>query len=382
MKDLIRVSIFLMLFAGAPAFAQFSSGIEGTVQDPSGAAIPAAKVTTTDTRLGVTQTATTNGAGFFRIDSIAASTYTVEIEVSGFKTWHQNDLTLLVGEIRTLAPVLEVGSATTNVTVSASSVALNLVAPTTGSVIGEATVQQTPLPGQNVYGLTSLTPGITGNAVTSGDNYTNEYAININAAGLRQEQNGFQIDGAYTNTPSRGGGTSISPNPEIVQSMDVRTNDFDAQKGRNGGATVDVFSKSGSNSFHGTLDYYFLNNSLSARTEFESTVPTFERNEAGATFGGPILKDKLFFYGAIDVLRSSTTSAGQYTVETKDFDNWAASRNSKQAHPDISRRRQVSLPIWTRSAPRISVIRCPRTDINGAFVVITISGTAIACTLR
>jgi hypothetical protein len=322
-----RISTILVLFLslGSVVFAQFSSGIEGTVQDPSGAAVPGAKVTITDTQLGVSKTATTNGAGYFRIDSIAASTYTVQIEINGFKTWNEKNLTLEVGELRTLAPALELGSTSVTVTVSVAATAINLASATTGSVIGEATVQQTPLPGQNVYGLASLTPGMTGSAVTSGDNYTNEYAININAAGLRQEQNGFQIDDAYTNTPSRGGGTSISPNPEIVQSMDIRTNDFDAQKGRNGGATVDVFTKSGTNQFHGTIDYYFLNNSLSARTEFESSVPSFQRNEMGATFGGPIIKDKLFVYGALDVLRSSTTSAGQYTVETQAFDSYAQS---------------------------------------------------------
>ena len=280
-------------------------------------------VTINDTRLGVTRTAKTSQTGYFRIDSIAASTYTVHLEASGFTSWDQKDLTLQVGEIRTLTPVLTIGATTTNVEVTAVAAALDLVSPTTGSVIGSTTVQNTPLAGQNVYGLTALTPGMTGNAVTSGDNYTNEYAVNINAAGLRQEQNGYQIDGAYTNTPSRGGGTSISPNPEIVESMDIRTNDFDAAKGRNGGATVDVFTKSGTNDFHGAIDYYFLNNSLSARTEFENTVPTFTRNEVGGAFGGPIIKNKFFIFGAVDVLRSSTTSAGQYTVETQDFDTWA-----------------------------------------------------------
>jgi hypothetical protein len=326
MKNLTRISIlmmFLLSMGGASAFAQFLSGVEGTVQDSTGAAVPGAKVTITDTRLGVAKVITTNQSGYFRVDSIAASTYTVHIELAGFKSWDQKDLTLQVGETRTLAPVLQVGEATTNITVSASAVALDLATPTTGSVIGSETVQQTPLPGQNVYELSALTPGMTGSAVTAGDNYTNEYAININAAGLRQEQNGFQIDGAYTNTPSRGGGTSISPNPEIVESIDIRTNDFDASKGRNGGATVDVFTKSGTNNFHGTFDYYFLNDGLTARTEFEqTTVPAYTRNEVGATFGGPIFKNKLFIFGAIDVLRSSTTSAGLYTVETQDFDNY------------------------------------------------------------
>ncbi len=314
---------FLCLGTGL-AIAQFSSGIEGTVHDVSGAVIPGAQVTITDTRLGVSKTTTTNDAGYFRIDSIAASSYTLRLVANGFDGYDESDLVLQVGELRTLSPVLKVGSTSTQVTVSAIQASLNLSAPTTGSVISEETVSVTPLVGQNVYGLASLTPGITGSAVNSSDNYTNEYAININAAGLRQEENGYQIDSAYTDTPSRAGGTSISPNPEIVQSIDIRTNNFDAGKGRNGGATVDVFTKSGSNQFHGTGDYYFLNNNLQSRTEFETTVPTFTRQEMGITVGGPIFKNKLFFYGAIDVLRSSTTSAGAYTVETQDLDNYVS----------------------------------------------------------
>jgi hypothetical protein len=320
----IPVFALLLMSIGIPrAFAQFSSGIEGTVKESSGNVVAGAKVTVTNTQLGVEKTATTNDSGYFRIGSLAASTYTVQIQMSGFTTWQQKDLVLQVGETRTLSPVLQVGTVTTNVTVSAAPLAVELSSATTGAVVSQTEVEHTPLPGQNVYSLAALAPGITGNAVTSGDNYTNEYAININAAGLRQEDNGYQIDGAYTDTPSRGGGTSISPNPEIVQSIDIRANDFDAQKGRNGGATVEVFTKSGSNQTHGTLDYYFLNDTLSARTEFESSVPQFKRNEMGATLGGRIIKDKLFYYGGIDVLRSSTTSAYQATVETKDFLNWA-----------------------------------------------------------
>lgn len=323
-----RIPVFITLISslvGVPVFGQFSSGVEGTVKEPTGAVVVGAKVTVTNTSLGVEKTATTNQSGYFRIESLPASTYRVQIEMSGFSTWQQQDLTLQVGETRTLSPVLQVGAVTTNVTVSAAPVAVELASPTTGAVVSQAEVEHTPLPGQNVFSLAALAPGMTGNAVTSGDNYTNEYAININAAGLRQEENGYQIDGAYTDTPSRGGGTSISPNPEIVQSIDIRANDFDAQKGRNGGATVEVFTKSGANQTHGTADYYFLNNSLSARTEFESTVPQFKRNEMGVTMGGPIIKDKLFWYAGIDVLRSSTTSAYQATVETQSFLNWAES---------------------------------------------------------
>jgi hypothetical protein len=323
-----RIMIFLLLLfglGGTRAFAQFSSGIEGIVHDTSGAVIAGANITITDNRLGVTRTTHSGENGYFRIDGIAASTYTVEIQMPNFQTWKQAGLTLQIREIRTLNPELKVGEVSTNVEVSASAATVDLVTPTTGSIISSVTLQQTPLSGQNIYSLAALTPGMTGGGVvTSGnDNYTNEYAINLNASGLRQEQNGYQIDDAFTNTPSRGGGTSISPNPEIVQSVNVRTNNFDAQKGRNGGATVDVYTVSGSNQFHGTLDWYFTNDTLLAKTHFQTKVPIFTRNEMGATMGGPIFKNKLFWFGAIDVLRASNPSSYTATVETQELVNWA-----------------------------------------------------------
>lgn len=320
-------TLLLLLFGlgGRPAFAQFTSGIEGIVHDTSGAVVPGAKVTVTDTRLGVSRSVSTGSDGYFRIDSIAASTYDIKIQMAGFQTWTQSGLALQIAQVRTLTPELKVGAVSTNVEVSATAAAVNLVTPSTGSVISNETVQTTPLSGQNIYALASLTPGMTGGGVVTGgnDNYTNEYAVNINAAGLRQEENGYQIDDGYTNTPSRGGGTSISPNPEIVASVDVRTNDFDAQKGRNAGATVDVYTKSGSNDFHGTVDYYFTNAALSGLTHFQKKVPPFTRNEMGATMGGPVLKNKLFWFGAIDVLRASNPNSYTATVETQDFVNWA-----------------------------------------------------------
>ena len=322
MKRSTHLGILLLLLfglGGAPAFAQFSSGIEGTVHDSTGAVVAGAKVTATDTRLGVSKETTTNDSGFFRIDSVAASIYTVEIQMTGFETWRQVGLTLNVGEVRTLAAALKVGAASEKFEVVATETSVDLVTPTTGSVISDATVQQVPLPGQNVWSLASLTPGMTGTAVTSIDNFQNAFTININAAGLRQEQNGFQIDDATVNEPSRGGGASISPIPDTIQSIDIKTNDFDAQKGRNAGASVGIYTLSGTNSYHGSVNYYFTNDTLSARTEFESKLPAFQRNEVGGTIGGPILKNKLFFFGAVDVLRSSTTSSGQAIFETPDF---------------------------------------------------------------
>ena len=322
MQRSIRIIVLLFLlfaYRGSLALAQFSSGIEGTVHDSSGAIVAGAKVTVTDTRLGVSKNTSTDGSGFFRIDSIAASDYTIEIEMSGFELWRQVDLTLHVGEIRTLTPTLVVGAASQTIEISAPQAAVDLVTPMTGSVISDTTLQQVPLTGQNAWSLAALTPGMTGTAVTSIDNFQNAFTININAAGLRQEQNGFRVDDSTVNEPSRGGGASISPIPDTIQSMDIRTNDFDAQKGSNAGASVDIYTVSGTNVFHGSVNYYFTNNTLSARTEFEPSVPPFQNNQVSATFGGPILKNRLFFFAGIDVLRSSATTSGRDTFETPDF---------------------------------------------------------------
>src|SRR5919197_4027652 len=319
------VVILLLCFSPLTANGQFLSGIEGSVRDSSGATVAGAKVTITDNRLQVSRTTTTNDVGYFRIDSIAESTYTVRIEVTGFKVWEQKDLAIEPGKLQTIAPVMQVGSTSEEVTVTAEAANVNLATPATTAVIGAETIQQTPLSGQNVYGVAPLTPGITGAAIASGtaDNFTNEYAININASGLRQEQNGFSVDGAQTNTPSRGGGTSISPSPSIVQSIEVRANDFDAQKGRNGGAVVDVYTKSGTNNLHGSIDYIFWNNDFVSRTHFLQTVPTFSHKDVSASLGGPAIKNKLFWFGAVEVLRSNQTGSGSATVETQDFVNWA-----------------------------------------------------------
>jgi Carboxypeptidase regulatory-like domain/TonB dependent receptor len=314
-----------LVVSGLSAYGQFASGVTGTIVDTTGASVPGATITLTDTQLGVSRTAVSNQSGYFRIDSIAASTYNIEIKSNSFKTWVQNGLTLQVDEVRTISPVLQAGDVTATVSVSAALAALDTTSATTGSVIAQVTLDQTPLVGQNVFGLAALAPGVMGSGVTTGDNFSNQYDIHISAAGQRQENNTFMIDGAHVDTDSRGGETPLSPMPELIQSMQISTNQFDAEKGRNSGLNVILFTNSGTNTVHGTVDYYFLNNDLTARTEFQSTVPTYQRNEAGATLGGPIIKNKLFAYGAIDVLRSSTADAYQATVETQQLDSYVQS---------------------------------------------------------
>ena len=316
-------AIFCLIASCLSAHAQYTSGVDGTVLDSSGAAIVGATINLTNEELGVKKTATSNDAGYFRIDSIADGRYRLEISSPSFKAWVERDIVLQVGQIRTVAPKLEPGRAEATVTVTAALASLDLTSASTTAVIPIETVQQVPLVGQNVYSVAALAPGVTGPGLTSGDNFNIQYGIEINAAGQRQESNSFMIDGAFVDTPSLGGEASISPNPETVQSVQVSTNEFDASKGRTSGADVQVYTNSGTNQFHGTGDFYFLNQALTAKNEFEPTgTPPYTREEEGATIGGPILKNKLFFYGGIDVLRSTAVQSGFSTVETQDFYNY------------------------------------------------------------
>ena len=170
---LVCIPTCLVLCGTLSAYAQFSSGIEGTAKDSTGAIVAGAKVTLEDTRLGVTKTASTDQSGYFRFDSIGPSTYNVSIQLSGFQSWQETGLVLQPREIRTLAPALQVGAVSTSVEVHAAEESVNLTTPTTGAVISQLTVQQTPLMGQNAYSLAALAPGMTGAAITSTsvDNY-------------------------------------------------------------------------------------------------------------------------------------------------------------------------------------------------------------------
>jgi hypothetical protein len=325
LNGILLGAIFCLIVSCLSAHAQYTSGVDGTVLDSSGAAIVGATINLTNEELGVKKIEASNNAGYFRIDSIAAGRYRLEVSSPSFKSWIEQELVLQVGQIRTVAPTLQPGGSEDSVTITAAQASLDLTSASTTAVIPLQTVQEVPLVGQNVYSLAALAPGVTGPGMTSGDNFNIQYGIEINAAGQRQESNSFMIDGAFVDTPSLGGEASISPNPETVQSVQISTNDFDAGKGRTAGADVQVYTNSGTNQFHGSGDFFFLNQALTSRTEFETTVPPYTREEEGATVGGPILKNKLFFYGGIDVLRSDAVSSGVATVETQDFYNYVQS---------------------------------------------------------
>lgn len=343
-KVLTLLLLIVLCGLAAPSYAQFNSGFTGIAVEQSGAVIPGAKVTATNQATLVSQFAITSDSGSFRIPSLPQGMYTIEVEAKGFKTWTQKDVHLEANEVKTVYPTLVLPTQTEVVEVSGTIAAVETDKSDTSRELQEATITTAPLLGRNVYtSMIQLAPGITGSGMPSGgatgsgsnnnDSFEQEQGYQVNASGQRQEANEYDVDGSSMNSASRDGVVNLSPEPDMIESIRVSGATFDASKGRYSGAWVQVFTKPGTNEFHGSLSEYHTDNALTARTIFEfcpagevgcRAIPAFRRNEFGGTFGGPILKNKLFFFvGAFGLLSSSATT-DVATVETPDFVQFVA----------------------------------------------------------
>ncbi len=335
---LSRVARLVLLLATASVcHAQFSSAIDGTVRDQSGGAVPAAKVTVINEATGISYHASCDESGLFRVPALGEGSYRIDIQATGFVPWVQSGIRLQSNQVQTVNSVLRLGAQKQTVEVGGSVVAVETGKSETGSEIEARTIETAPILGRNVYAsLAFLSPGITGNGASNGgtptlgtDSFGTELQLNINAAGQRQENNDYQLDGTSIVVSSRGGATYVSPEPDTVEAVKVQAADFSADKGRFSGALVQTFSKAGTNDFHGTLSEYHTDNDLRSRTIFQNSVPVFRRNEFGGTFGGPIVKNHTFVFGSLFYLKSSTASTTLATVETPQFRDWVETNYPK-----------------------------------------------------
>ena len=225
----------------------------------------------------------------------------------------QEGILLQLDQIKTINLQIKVGIPTTQVTVQAETPLVETGEARISGHIQERQVSQLPLVGGNFMTLVVLTPGVTGlpsgggqaYAQATGDIFSAEFGVNMNANGQRAESNNFMVDNASVNASPRGGVSNFSPSADAVQELRVSVNNFSAEYGRNSSALVNVVTKSGTNNYHGTAGWYHTNNQLTGRNSiFQPSVPVFRSNEFNATFGGPIVKNKLFAFGSVDILRS------------------------------------------------------------------------------
>ncbi|WP_158792847.1 carboxypeptidase regulatory-like domain-containing protein [Granulicella sp. L60] len=329
---LLTVFIASLLFT-RPVLAQFASGIEATVVDKTGAVIPGAQFTITNQNTQITEKATADGQGYVHILQLPPGVYRAKIERNGFTSWEQKDIRIEGHDVRTLYPKLDVGQQSMTVEVTADHETVQTTSGNIGRTLETQTVQESPLVGQDVLAsVATLAPGVTGLGGAAGNigsagsvgtsSFTAEAGYQINAGGQRQEANEYQVDGTTVNGNSRDGITNITPEPETIQEMKVTAASFDASKGLQSGALIEIFTKSGTNQFHGMLSEFHTDNALTARTEFQTSVPKYIRNDFGGTIGGPIYKNKTFFFGSLFWSRSLLGQTVFANVETPEFENY------------------------------------------------------------
>lgn len=288
-----RICSFAFLLA-LSAFAQTStSQLSGTVRDTSGAVVPGAAVTLSNEATGVTQNQSTTEAGVYAFPSISVGTYTVKVEATGFKTAVRTNNTLQVNTPATVDLVLEVGSAAESVQVTASSELLQTSNAVIGNVVEQKSIVTLPLNGRNPLNLLMYEPGV---VQRSGN------TVNVN--GARASAVNVTIDGIEANESTSPNPTNniFRLNPDNVQEFKVTTSNPSAEEGRNSGANVSIATRSGTNEIHGTMFEFFRNTALNAQ-EFYSNAqgqgkPKLQLNQYGLELGGPIKKNKTFFFGS------------------------------------------------------------------------------------
>jgi len=315
--------------------------MEGLVTDASGAAVPGAAVMLVNNATGVKMTAATTSVGYDLFPSLPAAVYTLTVSAQGFRANEITDLRLEIGERRTSNVSLQLGTQATSVSVRAESAAVDLSQASISTVIESKMLTDLPLAGRNFLALAMTTPGVTGVSVPA-DVFGGETQLNINVGGQRGEQNGFSVDSGTVSSMVRHGRTNLQPNAESVQELQVSVNDFSASHGNDAGGTIKVLTRSGSNTYHGSVSWFHEDNVLSSRNLFQSTInpstgralPVSRRNEVAGSFGGPLRKNRTFLFASFDILRQTIGASATSTVETPDFVNFVAQKfpNNKSAY--------------------------------------------------
>jgi hypothetical protein len=296
------VMCVVALFCVQATFGQARGSIQGTVTDKSGSAIAGATVNVTSQNTGAVREATTDDSGHYIISLLPVSIYTIRVEYKGFQTTETKDLKLQVDEQRELDFTLAPASVTTAVEVSANAVAVETSNPTLGQVITSQEVTQLPLNGRDFVQLATLTSGAT--AETNPGSFFTQAAssevaargsFSLSVGGSRPNSTDWILDGADNNELTAGGIGTFSSIDDI-QEFKVLTYNYSAQYGTRAGPTVLVTTKSGSNDFHGSLFEFFRNTSLDAKSFFATSPEKFNLNQFGGSIGGPIRKNKTFFF--------------------------------------------------------------------------------------
>ncbi|MGH9663131.1 MAG: carboxypeptidase regulatory-like domain-containing protein, partial [Bryobacteraceae bacterium] len=303
--------------AAIPAGAQYTNAtLNGSIYDPSGAVVSEAKVSVLSTDTGLRRTAITGSDGTFSFTALPIGGYTLTVERPGFSKYSQRGITLVVDQTANVVVRLQLGDVSQQVTVSADAELVNTQSGTVGQLIDQRRIVDLPLDGRSPQSLLFLSAGTvneTGKYCLvncQGGVYPGEQDGNVSGAGPRAVN--FQMDGGghndtYLNT------NLPFPNPDAVQEFNVETDNLSAQYGVGAGAVVNIVTKSGTNQIHGDAFEFVRNGDLNARNFFAPVQDTLKRNQYGGAVGGPVLKDKLFYFGTYQGTRIRSAAQGAIT---------------------------------------------------------------------
>ncbi len=311
------LAVAMFLWAIPSAQAQVKGSFTGTVTDPSGASIPNATVTATNEGTNVSVSRQTSSEGFYTISDLLPGTYTLKAESPGFKALVNQHIELTVGYTQRVDFKLEVGAVTQEVTVQAAASPVDTATNRMSELVTARQVQNLPLNGRNIFQLIQVTPGAvdTTNLISEPGNRGFTTVVN----GARVNMNGYFLDGI----PDKGlsGGSNTQPSVDTVQEFRVDTEVLSAEYGSTVGAVTQIVGKSGGNNIHGSVYEYLRNDKMDAREFFEDKKNKFRMNQFGATVGGPIKKNKFFYFASYEGERTRVAIPESVSIETPEFRN-------------------------------------------------------------
>jgi hypothetical protein len=293
---IVSLSLLLLLLLQPLAYGQnHRASIRGTLSDASRGRLSGVRINLVLADLGEVRTTTSSDNGEFAISSLSPGSYRIEIEQTGYKKYIQSVTLQVNQELRTDIS-LEVGPIAEQVVVTAPQTSLKKDSPAIGTVIENRQITQLPLDGRNFLELSLLVPGAVPAAPGSAGSVRGDFAFNVN--GQREDSNNFLLDGVYNVDPKLNT-FGVKPPVDAIREFEMLTSTYDASFGRNAGAQVNIIMKSGSNSYHGTAYEFFRNAVLDARNFFapaDQKDPRYQRNQFGFSLGGPVVKNRTFFF--------------------------------------------------------------------------------------
>ena len=344
LRFLLVLSVFLVVSLSASA--QYRAGLQGTVQDPQGAVVAGAKVTVSAQETGFSQEVVTDANGVYSVNRLAPGLYTIIVEKSGFKKNTVSDVSVNAETPNSVNITLQIGQVSETVTVNGDELPpIDTESGTVSGTLSSREIKALPSFGADPYQLARLAPGVFGDGATGaggggtalpGSNQSSSSSISsiyqtenqpqIVAAGTRNNGNSYQVDGVEVNSLAWGGSAIITPNQEAVKEVQIQANPYSAENGRNSGAQVLVVTQNGTNTFHGSAFLRMHRPGLNAYQRWGGPFATEGQrdnnrfNQFGGSLGGPVWKNRIFFFFSYDTLRNNTNApGGSQWFETSQF---------------------------------------------------------------